>query len=277
MTDPRRLLEGDADTSTLERRVLERAMSITPPPGAKGQIWSMVSAKVGVATTAASAAKSTSLVLTAKAVAAGALVGIAATAGAAFLFAPTEAARPAQYAAPSQRSSAGPTTGGVHADAPASAVPGPEAAPPRPDELKRQSLDAAQPRANLLDTSAPSAAGAPEPRSSRGAFPDAPHEAPREPLSPAMSSSVDRARFESQRVAEARGLLRAGRADAALTVLNGLAKEVPSGVLVQEREALTVQALLSSGAREQARARARDFLHRYPNSPHGADVARALE
>ena len=84
-----------------------------------------------------------------------------------------------------------------------------------------------------------------------------------------MSSSVDRARFESQRVAEARGLLRAGRADAALTVLNGLAKEVPSGVLVQEREALT--------AREQARARARDFLHRYPNSPHGADVARALE
>lgn len=92
-----------------------------------------------------------------------------------------------------------------------------------------------------------------------------------------MSSNVDRARFESQRVAEARGLLRAGRAEAALSVLNGLAKEVPSGVLVQEREALTVQALLASGARERARMLARDFLSRYPNSPHGTDVSRALE
>jgi hypothetical protein len=276
MTDPLRLLDGDGDISALERRVLDRATSISPPPGAKAQVWSLVSAKVGVAATAA-AAKSTSLVLTAKAIAAGALVGVAATAGAAFLFAPTQPPPAAQQAAPLERPSANSTTASGQPGAQASAIPAPEPAPPRFDETKRPALEAMPPRADLRDVTAPSIAGTPEPRSSRGAFPDDPHEAPRELPSLAMSSNVDRARFESQRVAEARGLLRAGRAEAALSVLNGLAKEVPSGVLVQEREALTVQALLASGARERARTLARDFLSRYPNSPHGADVSRALE
>lgn len=276
MTDPLRLLDGDGDTSALERRVLDSATSISPPPGAKAQVWSLVSAKVGVAATAA-AAKSTSLVLTAKAIAAGALVGVAATAGAAFLFTPTQPPPAAQQAAPLERPSANSTTGSGQPGAKASAIPAPEPAPPGFDETKRPALEAMPPRADLRDLTAPSIAGTPEPRSSRGAFPDDLHEAQRELPSLAMSSNVDRARFESQRVAEARGLLRAGRAEAALSVLNGLAKEVPSGVLVQEREALTVQALLASGARERARMLARDFLSRYPNSPHGADVSRALE
>jgi hypothetical protein len=115
---------------------------------------------------------------------------------------------------------------------------------------------------------------------SRAAFPDAtatdPSLSPAAP-EPLPSSLVDRARLESQRVAEARGLLRAGAPGAALTLLERVAREFPNGVLAQEREALSVEALLASGQRERARAAARAFLEHYANSPHSAAVRRALE
>ncbi|HEX6272458.1 MAG TPA: hypothetical protein VFZ53_05445, partial [Polyangiaceae bacterium] len=85
-----------------------------------------------------------------------------------------------------------------------------------------------------------------------------------------------RATLESRRVAEARALLRTGKPLAALAALSALGAEFPRGALVQEREALVVEALLASGRRDEARQRAREFLARYPTSPHAAAAKRAL-
>ena len=62
-----------------------------------------------------------------------------------------------------------------------------------------------------------------------------------------------------------------------LVVLNGLMREFPNGVLTQEREALTIEALLGSGERERARSLALEFLRLHPNSPLAASVRRALD
>jgi hypothetical protein len=123
---------------------------------------------------------------------------------------------------------------------------------------------------------APEPAPAPvDPSAARAAFPE-PVQAAASPPAPAPASARDRARLESQRVAEARALLHAGDPRGALALLHSVASEFPNGVLVQEREALTVDALLASGDRDSARQRASDFVQRYPDSPHAPAVQRAL-
>jgi outer membrane protein assembly factor BamD (BamD/ComL family) len=116
-----------------------------------------------------------------------------------------------------------------------------------------------------------------DPSAARAAFPDVPPvTAPAQAAAAPPASELDRARLESRRVAEARSQLRAGNARGALSLLQAIAVEFPSGVLVQEREALTIESLLSCGEQAAARTRALDFLRRYPGSPHTHSVQRAL-
>jgi hypothetical protein len=82
---------------------------------------------------------------------------------------------------------------------------------------------------------------------------------------------------ESKRVTEARSLLRNGDALGALAVLDRVLVEFPRGVLVQEREALAIEALLALGDRAAARTWASAFLERYPMSPHATAARRALD
>jgi hypothetical protein len=82
---------------------------------------------------------------------------------------------------------------------------------------------------------------------------------------------------ESRRIAAARALQRAGRTREALAALDGIARDLPNGELVQEREALAIEALLTLGDGAAARRRATAFLQRFPNSPHTATARRALE
>jgi len=269
MTDPLRLADELDGSGSLERRVLESATAIAPPPGAKAQVWSVVSAKVGVATAATAAAKGVSVLATMKAVAAGTALGLAATAGATWLFAPSEGTLPPDRS-PTVEPRSPPAKS--RRNAPVTSPEVNDVIQPSTDRPKLRASEAQPARGNDSDSNLPTNASTPEPRASQGSFPDEPPAA-----APSPSAGVDAARFESRRVAEARGLLRAGRAAAALAILGELAKSVPSGVLVQEREALTVEALLGSGDRERARAHARDFLQRYPNSPHTVVVSRALE
>jgi hypothetical protein len=77
---------------------------------------------------------------------------------------------------------------------------------------------------------------------------------------------------EGQVVLEARRALRDGDAEAALRRLEEARRAFADGALVQEREALTIEALQRAGQREAAAARARVFLHAYPGSPHAASV-----
>jgi hypothetical protein len=92
---------------------------------------------------------------------------------------------------------------------------------------------------------------------------------------PAAQGNAGFALAESRRVAEARAMLRRGDARGALALLARTAAEFPNGVLVQEREALTIEALNAAGDSGAARTRAAEFLRRYPESPHAA-AARAV-
>lgn len=81
-------------------------------------------------------------------------------------------------------------------------------------------------------------------------------------------------REESLLILEARRALRSGDFTSTLQRLEEVRARFPRGALVQEREALTVEALGRSGARAAAERRARTFLRNYPNSPYAADVER---
>ena len=86
----------------------------------------------------------------------------------------------------------------------------------------------------------------------------------------------DRTVRESRRLNQARAALQAGNARGALDQLDLIAADFPSGVLVQERDALRIEALLGLGERQRARELARQFLAAHPRSPHTAAVERAL-
>lgn len=63
----------------------------------------------------------------------------------------------------------------------------------------------------------------------------------------------------------ARSSLAHGEPAAALAATRRHASEYPRGALVEEREALTIKALVAAGRREEARTRAADFEQRFPN------------
>jgi hypothetical protein len=96
----------------------------------------------------------------------------------------------------------------------------------------------------------------------------APEEAPR---------AAEALLAESRRVATARSLLRRGSAADALSALVAVEREFPNGMLAQEREALTIEALAALGHRELVQQRAARFLSRYAASPHAEAVRRAAE
>lgn len=161
----------------------------------------------------------------------------------------------------------------------------------------RDRQDAAHERGERTVRNVPEAPSSPGLRASAGsatALPPAPSSTPNDapqghphrravardaPSEPALSP-VGTSPSESQRVAAARSLLRSGRASAALAALaalRALERDEPNGLLAQEREALSIQALAALGQRDAARQRAAAFTQRYPDSPHLAVVRRAAE
>jgi hypothetical protein len=77
---------------------------------------------------------------------------------------------------------------------------------------------------------------------------------------------------EGRVVLEARRELREGDAPGALRRLEAARSEFADGALVQEREALSIEALSRAGQREAAGRRAEAFVRAYPGSPHAASV-----
>jgi hypothetical protein len=77
---------------------------------------------------------------------------------------------------------------------------------------------------------------------------------------------------ESRMVAAARDALRAGNSAGALSLLSQAQQRFGGGVLGQEREALTIEALSKSGQRSAAQARGQAFLKNYANSPYSARI-----
>jgi hypothetical protein len=266
VTDPTRLIDLEEDATPLERRVLDAGRRVGAPAGVKASVLAAISAQAGLSTSVAAAAvKSSSLGLVVKAVAAGMVMGVVATASVNAWLSPETATR-----AVAPTSSRGIVAQTVPDSGPARGPSATTTAPLGP------AAKTELPSRHVVDrpssSSEPPALPPPAAPSQR-AFSDTPFEG----TTPKSGASVaDRAQLESRRVAEARGLLRAGRTAAALVVLNDLTRELPNGVLTEEREALTIEALLGSGERERARSLALEFLRRHPNSPLATSVRRAL-
>ncbi|HVZ75155.1 MAG TPA: hypothetical protein VHJ20_22390 [Polyangia bacterium] len=74
----------------------------------------------------------------------------------------------------------------------------------------------------------------------------------------------------------ARGALARHDGAAALALLDQHAHRFPDGALAQEREAMTIHALVLTGDRDRARARAQAFRARYPGSLFGPMIDASL-
>jgi hypothetical protein len=85
-------------------------------------------------------------------------------------------------------------------------------------------------------------------------------EGPEAPAPSARGLGAERSLLDVARAALARG-----EAAEALAAVDRHGREYPDGVLVEEREALAIKALVALGRRDEARARARRFEQRFPN------------
>jgi hypothetical protein len=129
---------------------------------------------------------------------------------------------------------------------------------------RRSPPPVAAPRAPVAAPMAPAAAPEPPPAI----------EPPSRPRvhRPSLAPPPSRLAAEGRVVLEARADLRDGRPDDALGVLEAASVEFADGALVQEREALTIEALARTGRRADAGRRAAAFLRAYPESPHASAV-----
>jgi hypothetical protein len=252
VTDPVRWLDGDEALTPDERRALEADVGRSSPSGAKHAVWGALAVKL-TAASAAAAASSTA--------AGGAGVGVTASVttlsllkfggvGLALGVFSSTALFVAERPAPRTETVA--RDGAARAPAASSASAGVEPARAVPPVL-----DTPPPA-----TEAPSSVQTAE-RVLREATPER------------DVSSV--AESEMQRVARARAELRSGNARQALRALRELDLDEPAGLLTQEREALLIEALATSGELEAARRRAAAFFARYPRSPHATAVRRATD
>lgn len=300
MSAPKPWRDDPSELSALERRVLRSGERMAAPRGSKQQIWLSLAARLPLAAVAStssalgsvSAPKAAAIngasqapalgsavsggkgLVTAtvlKALSVGFALG-AASMGAAIWLAPSESQPPSSRTP--VRTASKPAAAPDRIMAPSQPAARAEPAPALEVPARRVArLETEKKGAPSIE---PEPAPAPvDPSAARAAFPEPVQAAP-PPVASAPASARDRARLESQRVAEARALLHSGDPRGALALLRSVASEFPNGVLVQEREALTIDALLASGDRDRARQRASDFVQRYPDSPHTPAVQRAL-
>lgn len=92
--------------------------------------------------------------------------------------------------------------------------------------------------------------------------------------SAAPSEAPSEARQESLLVGQARDAVRRGDGATALKLLEEARSKFPRGVLGQEREALSIEALAASGQQAAATQRASAFIQAHPDSPYVARLRR---
>jgi TolA-binding protein len=136
----------------------------------------------------------------------------------------------------------------------------------------------------------PSAATVPQPaveRRAPAALPEAPSPAASAspPPSPAPSPEPRATEavqdsslaLEIARIDAIRRLLTSDRVQAASAALQDYQRDFPSGVLRQEADVLSIEAVQRAGDRRRARQLASRFLAQHPDSPHSARVRDLLQ
>jgi hypothetical protein len=282
MSLPKRFIDPGSDADDFERAVLGAELDVTPPAKAEERVLAGVLAVVAaplpstaVPTGAVTTAKSSGVAALAKTAASlgfgkgfvvGIGVSIAAAGGSHVLGGPSpfhRAPSPTSAAATNALSPAATTaTRSVQsasvADEPATRTETPSS---RAVEPSRAQANRGAPVA-----AAPFAASAPLPAQT--------------PAAPSVASfpaddralAVSRLKEEAALLRRARAELRAGTLAAAFATLEASRQKFTAPELSQEREALIIELLYRSGERAAAALRAREFLARFPDSPHAAAV-----
>jgi hypothetical protein len=268
MSAPTRWVDDGAELTEDERRALGAGMNVAVPHEAKDALWRSLGRRLPLAAAGAAlgatATKSAAAISLVKMGVAGLVLGTVATVGIVGverLLSPTTRPLPSAV-----RDGAT----GAHRVGPSPAREEPNVGLDPQPELPSPSAPPERPAATRKPPSNPVAEQPPPPAPERSVA------SFQEPV-PAASDVDAGASLESRRVAEARSALRSGNARAALATLTTLRRDFPTGVLVQEREALIIEAVLALGDSAKARELATRFLARYPGSPHAAAAKRALE
>ena len=299
MTDPKRWIDEGGGATPFERDLLRDALNMDPPTGAQASAWAALilridpggggpggdsgagqglegGAQAGGATgAAASNASALSTATGLGAVAGGGIVKSAvlgaACAGVALAsyIAVTPSAPGPSAAGPSRTVAVAPIGMGEPGALRARGAPAPiESAPAVSAPSANPASGREGPKGHV------SAASRAPPLPEVGPEPAPPIQ---EVVSPAGSSGAaslsvseraSRLRDESLLLGQARDALRGGSAGEALRLLEVSRTRFPDGMLGQEREALTIEALARGGHRAAAAARAAAFIRAYPQSPH---------
>ena len=294
VSDPKRLLEADDEASLVGASLLREGLDLEPPPGAREAAWAALATKLGpsrgggssggdsveapsdAATNAGSSAETSG----AAAAASGGLSLGSAIAGLLVL-----SLGVGGYVALSDRTKAlvveagqslAPITTSPVVEAPSLPATASALADSPPSAIQQA------PRASEVGSAAtPGSARSTSPRAASSIRASAsPTSAPATDAAndeSATEGSASTLREESRALAEARGLLRAGAASAALARLDQMQAQFPRGALGEEREALALEALAGSGQSAAARARAQAFLALHPTSPYAATLQRFAE
>jgi hypothetical protein len=241
--DPVRLLL-DADVPEGQRALLRHDASFAPPPEAADQVWKGLAGALGAAAVAGAATQASKARST---------LGTTATNLAAVVLAlgllTAAIVVGVRVAAPPV---APPPTAPV-ASAPKAAAPA--LAPPTERVAGERSPWADTPASEANHARPPVASPKPAPRIK-----------PRPAAPPGEESTL---------IDQARLALRSGDPTRALKLLEECRRVFPAGAREEERELLTIQALVSAVRGTEAKARAAAFLRRYPDGPRAREV-RAL-
>jgi hypothetical protein len=247
MTFPKRWTEPGTDSTELERELIEAGQRASLPRAQKQQIWAAIAHSTlpvappvqppPEALAGATPAASVGAQLSAAKVVLGLVTLGALSSGAYWTF------------------SHSPGTSGSSAARSLASTPPSNVAVPAPSS--KPELDVQEPQAPATPPAADSSAVA---ASAAVSNPGS---------TPLRQTQL---REESLAVLEIRRVLRAGDAALALRLLEQARVRFSHPMLGQEREALTIEALARSGAKDAAQRRAAAFLRAYPKSPYAADV-----
>jgi hypothetical protein len=246
--DPVRLV-WDPSCPESERQLLRHGVSMQPPHDAEARVWRGLVGTIGAAAVAGSAEASakTAAATTATKIEATGLAGskiVALLVALAALAALAAVVALGDYLVASPRDPRPPASAPQPAPAAATTTPAPTT--PAPTTTTASTPTPAWVAPAPVDDTAPARPARARPRS--------------------------HLREEVTYIKDARQALRQGDAARALQILDDCRRHFPSGVLEQERERLSIDALVALGRGPEAAARAGAFLRAYPDSPHAGEV-----
>jgi len=248
MNDPRRWTDAGGEATALERDLVSAGRDAGPSREQKRTMWGAIASQATPPATGPGAAPAS---------------GAAASTGLTVIKGATILVLLGAGIVASYRTMRGPIPPRTQSSAPATAPAGPP--PPPPDEQP--------PGVSPTPVGAPAAEG---PRPVKVAAHSSPRPSAVAAAAHTETTRASQLREESAMILGARRVLRAGDPARALALLDAARTRFAEGGLVQEREALTIEALVRSGQRALATKRAEAFLRAYPKSPHGADVKRVV-